>query len=102
MMMDFKMLLRVVMVSQMLSKCMTMMTTYILNYGPIFVFIAASSKAVLKKKKIAISITPIHKVNTVIFRRCLYFLSGSSIEDCYKYKNCTIVQYISCHHGHAL
>jgi hypothetical protein len=54
---------------------MTMMTTYILNYGPIFVFIAASSQAVLKKKKIATLITPIHKVNTVVLRRCLFFLS---------------------------
>jgi len=65
---------------------MIMMTTYILNYGPIFVFIAASSQAVLKKKKIAILITPIHKVNTVIFRRCLYYLLASSIGDCYDYK----------------
>ena len=101
-MMDFKMLLRVVIVSQMLSKCMTMMTTYILNYGPIFVFIAASSQAVLKKKKISIHITLIHKVITVVFRRCLYFLTWGSIGDCYEYKNWTIVQYISCHHGHAL
>jgi hypothetical protein len=84
--MAFKMLLWVVMVSQMLSKCMTMMTTYILNYGPIFVFIAASSQAGLKNKKIAILITQMHKVNTVVFRRCLYFLSVGSIGDCYDYK----------------
>ena len=63
-----------------------MMTTYILNYGPIFVFIAASSQAVLKKKKIAILITPMHKVNTVVLRRCLYFLSAGSSGDCYDYK----------------
>ena len=35
-MMAFKILLLVVMVSQMLAKFMLMMTTYILNYGPIF------------------------------------------------------------------
>jgi hypothetical protein len=67
-MMAFKMLLLVVMVSQMLSKCTPMMTTYILNYGPLFVVIAASSQAILKKKKISILITPIHKVNNVVFR----------------------------------
>ena len=66
-----------------------MMTTYILNYGPIFVFIAASSQAVLKKKKIAILITPIHKVNTVIFRRCLYFLSCGYLEIAMTTKNGT-------------
>ena len=59
---------------------------YILNHGPIFVFIAASSQAGLKNKKIAILITQIHKVNTVVFRRCLYFLSVGSIGDCYDYK----------------
>jgi hypothetical protein len=53
-MMAFKVLLLVAMVSQMLSECMPMMTTYILNYGPLFVVIAALSQAVLKKKKIAI------------------------------------------------
>jgi hypothetical protein len=79
-MVAFKMLLLGVMVSQMLSKCMPMMTTHILNYGPIFVFIAAS------KKKIAILITPIYKVNSVVFRRWLYFLSVGSIGDCYDYK----------------
>ena len=85
-MVAFKMLLLGVMVSQMLSKCMPMMTTHILNYGPIFVFVAASSQAVLKKKKIAILITPIYKVNSVVFRRWLYFLSVGSIGDCYDYK----------------
>ena len=85
-MMTFKMLLQVVLVSQMLSKCMTMMTTYILNYGPIFVFIAATSHAELKNKKIAILITQMHKVNTIIIRRCFYFLSVGSIGDCYDYK----------------
>ena len=45
-----------------------MKKTYILNYGPIFVVIAASSQAILKKKKIAILITKIHKVNNVVFR----------------------------------
>ena len=50
-MMAFKMLLLLVIVSQMLSKCMPMKTTYISNYCPIFVVIAAYSQAVLKKKK---------------------------------------------------
>jgi len=54
--------------SQMLSECMPKLTTYILNYGPIFLVIAASSQAVLKKKKNSILINPIHKVNTVVFR----------------------------------
>ena len=40
----------------------------------------------IKKEKNAILITPIHKVNTVVFRRCLYFLSVSSIGDCYDNK----------------
>jgi hypothetical protein len=62
------------------------MTTYILNYDPIFVVIAASSPALLKKKRIAILFTTIHKVNTVVFRRWLYFLSGGSIGGCYDYK----------------
>jgi len=78
--------LLVVMVSQMLSKCMSMMTTYILNYDPIFVVIASSSPALLKKKRIAILFTSIHKVNTVVFRRWLYFLLEGSIGGCYDYK----------------
>ena len=40
----------------------------------------------IKKEKNAILITPMHKVNTVVYRRCLYFLSSGSIGDCYDYK----------------
>ena len=40
----------------------------------------------IKKEKIAILITLMHKVNAVVLRRCLYFLSAGSSGDCYDYK----------------
>ena len=63
--MTLKMPLHVVMVTQMVIKYMTIRTTYLLNYGPLFVFVAVSNQEKSLNMQSWFLNSRIHKVNII-------------------------------------